>query len=108
MKNEAIEVLDANRTMAIATIRPDGWPQTTIVGYANEGFSIYFVIFRASQKFANIAAEPRVRSPLAKSPMTCGRPRHCSPAPLRRKSSILPNAIMPGRCLSGGIPASPK
>jgi hypothetical protein len=46
--------------MAISTIRPDGWPQTTIVGYASEGWVLYFQIFRGSQKFANIALDDRV------------------------------------------------
>lgn len=46
--------------MAISTVRPDGWPQTTIVGYANDGWDVYFMIFRSSQKFANIAANDRV------------------------------------------------
>ena len=35
-------------------------PQTTIVGYANEGWAVYFLIFRSSQKFANIALDDRV------------------------------------------------
>ena len=46
--------------MAISTLGADGWPQTTLVGYANEGWVIYFVIFRASQKFANIQRDNRV------------------------------------------------
>lgn len=60
MKDKAIGILDRNRIMAISTVRPDGWPQTTIVGYANDGLVVYFVIFRGSQKFANIAADNRV------------------------------------------------
>jgi len=36
MDDSAIEILDTQRTMAISTLRPDGWPQTTIVGYVNE------------------------------------------------------------------------
>ena len=60
MQEPAIDVLDANRIMTIATVRPDGWPQATIVGYANEGWSIYFLIYRDSQKFANIARDNRV------------------------------------------------
>ena len=36
-------LLDRHRTMRIATLRPDGWPQVTTVGYANEGFAIYFL-----------------------------------------------------------------
>jgi len=60
MKDKAIEILDQNRLMAIATIRADGWPQTTMVGYANEDILLYFVISRTSQKFANIARDNRV------------------------------------------------
>jgi len=56
----AIEILDAHRMMAISTVRPDGWPQTTMVGYANQGWRLYFLIFRSSQKFANIQRDDRV------------------------------------------------
>jgi nitroimidazol reductase NimA-like FMN-containing flavoprotein (pyridoxamine 5'-phosphate oxidase superfamily) len=56
----ALKILDSHRAMAISTVRPDGWPQTTIVGYANEGWNIYFMIFRSSQKFANIQSDDRV------------------------------------------------
>lgn len=65
---EANEILGENRVMAIATMRPDGWPQTTIVGYANEGLTIYFLIFRSSQKFANIARDDRVSLAVGKEP----------------------------------------
>jgi nitroimidazol reductase NimA-like FMN-containing flavoprotein (pyridoxamine 5'-phosphate oxidase superfamily) len=60
MKDKAIQILDENRLMAIATLRPDGWPQTTMVGYANEDILLYFAISRSSQKFANIARDSRV------------------------------------------------
>lgn len=60
MERKAIEILDANRIMAIATARPDGWPQSTLVSYANEGLLIYFAISRTSQKFANIDRDNRV------------------------------------------------
>lgn len=60
MEEPAIGILNANRIMTIATVRPDGWPQATIVGYANEGWSLYFLIYRDSQKFANIARDNRV------------------------------------------------
>jgi len=46
--------------MAISTVRPDGWPQTTMVGYANNGWTVYFLIFRSSQKFVNIQRDDRV------------------------------------------------
>ena len=60
MQEKAIDLLDRHRLMAIATLRPDGWPQTTMVSYANDGILIYFIISRASQKFENIARDERV------------------------------------------------
>lgn len=60
MEQPAIGILNANRIMTIATVREDGWPQTTMVGYANEGFRVYFLIYRTSQKFKNIARDNRV------------------------------------------------
>ena len=60
MKDKAIQILDQNRLMAIATLRSDGWPQATMVGYANEDILLYFVISRASQKFRNIDRDNRV------------------------------------------------
>jgi nitroimidazol reductase NimA-like FMN-containing flavoprotein (pyridoxamine 5'-phosphate oxidase superfamily) len=53
-------LLDRHRTMRIATLRPDGWPQVTTVGYANEGFTIYFLCGPDSQKAVNIARDDRV------------------------------------------------
>ena len=60
MEAKAIEIMNAHRLMAIATTRPDGWPQVTMVSYANDGLLIYFAISRHSQKFANIAEDDRV------------------------------------------------
>jgi len=60
MEQKAIEILDGYRVMGLATLRPDGWPQATIVGYANEGLLLYFVVSRESQKFVNIARDSRV------------------------------------------------
>jgi nitroimidazol reductase NimA-like FMN-containing flavoprotein (pyridoxamine 5'-phosphate oxidase superfamily) len=60
MKDKAIDILAENRLMAIATVRPDGWPQTTMVSYANEDILIYFIISRTSQKFQNIERDDRV------------------------------------------------
>lgn len=60
MLQPAIEILDSHRTMAVSTVRPDGWPQTTVVGYANDGWNVYFLIFRSGQKFANIAHDNRI------------------------------------------------
>jgi nitroimidazol reductase NimA-like FMN-containing flavoprotein (pyridoxamine 5'-phosphate oxidase superfamily) len=70
MEDKAIEILDSHRTMAISTVRPDGWPQTTIVGYANDGLLIYFLISRKSQKLANIQNENRVAVAIGSEPKT--------------------------------------
>jgi len=68
MEQPAITILDANRIMTIATVRPDGWPQATIVGYANQDFRLYFLIYRTSQKFRNIAQNHRVAITVAREP----------------------------------------
>jgi nitroimidazol reductase NimA-like FMN-containing flavoprotein (pyridoxamine 5'-phosphate oxidase superfamily) len=60
MKDKAVQILDENHLMGIATVRPDGWPQATMVGYANDDILVYFVISRQSQKFANIQRDDRV------------------------------------------------
>jgi len=67
-KNDAIRILDTHRIMAISTVRPDGWPQTTIVGYANVGLAVYFLIFRSSQKFANIQHDNRISLAVGEEP----------------------------------------
>jgi nitroimidazol reductase NimA-like FMN-containing flavoprotein (pyridoxamine 5'-phosphate oxidase superfamily) len=53
-------LLDQHRIMTIATLRPDGWPQATTVGYANEGLTLYFLCGLESQKAKNLARDNRV------------------------------------------------
>jgi nitroimidazol reductase NimA-like FMN-containing flavoprotein (pyridoxamine 5'-phosphate oxidase superfamily) len=60
LKNRVLGILSENRIMALATLRADGWPQTTMVGYMHDGLVLYFAIGRASQKLANINRDPRV------------------------------------------------
>jgi nitroimidazol reductase NimA-like FMN-containing flavoprotein (pyridoxamine 5'-phosphate oxidase superfamily) len=60
MQEKAVSILNENRIMAIATMRADGWPQSTLVGYANNEQLIYFVVSREGQKFANIQRDDRV------------------------------------------------
>lgn len=52
--------LASHRIMSLATVRPDGWPQVTMVGYVSQEWRLYFVVASTSQKFANISREPRV------------------------------------------------
>src|SRR4029079_15729080 len=60
MEHPAVKILNLHRIMAISTVRPDGWPQTTIVGYANQGFDLIFLMYRSGQKFANIKQDDRI------------------------------------------------
>ena len=50
LKRQIVDLLDMHRIMTIATNRADGWPQATVVGYANDGLIIYCFIGRDSQK----------------------------------------------------------
>src|SRR6185369_5737329 len=51
---------DQHRIMTIATLRPDGWPQATTVGYVSEGLTLYFLCALDSQKATNLARDDRV------------------------------------------------
>jgi nitroimidazol reductase NimA-like FMN-containing flavoprotein (pyridoxamine 5'-phosphate oxidase superfamily) len=58
--SRVLSVLSENRVMAVATLRDDGWPQATMVGYVHDGLVLYFAIGRGSQKLANMARDPRI------------------------------------------------
>ena len=60
LKRQILALLNGHRTLTLATLRPDGWPQATTVGYANDGFSIYFLCAKESQKAANLTRDNRV------------------------------------------------
>ena len=51
-----LNIIAAHRVMTVATVRPDGWPQATTVGYASDGLFLYFLCGVGSQKAANLAA----------------------------------------------------
>lgn len=53
-------LLNQHRIMTIATLRPDGWPQATTVGYASDGLNLYFLCGPDSQKATNLARDDRV------------------------------------------------
>lgn len=60
MKRTIQALLDGHRIMTIATLRPDGWPQATTVGYVNEGLTLWFLCGLESQKARNLARDDRV------------------------------------------------
>jgi nitroimidazol reductase NimA-like FMN-containing flavoprotein (pyridoxamine 5'-phosphate oxidase superfamily) len=60
IRRKILRLLDQHRIMTIATLRPDGWPQATTVGYVNEGLTLYFLCGLDSQKARNLARDNRV------------------------------------------------
>jgi nitroimidazol reductase NimA-like FMN-containing flavoprotein (pyridoxamine 5'-phosphate oxidase superfamily) len=60
IREKILALLDEHRILSLATIRPDGWPQATTVGYVNDGMEIYFMCDRDSQKAHNLAHDDRV------------------------------------------------
>ena len=55
-----MRVLDRAKDLTLATIRPDGYPQATVVSFAHEDMALYAGIGRSSQKAANIRANAGV------------------------------------------------
>jgi nitroimidazol reductase NimA-like FMN-containing flavoprotein (pyridoxamine 5'-phosphate oxidase superfamily) len=60
IRRKIMALLDQHRIMTVATLRPDGWPQATTVGYVNEGLVIYFLCGLNSQKARNLAQDDRL------------------------------------------------
>lgn len=60
IRKTILALLEQHRIMTIATIRPDGWPQATTVGYVSKGLDLYFLCGLESQKAANLAQDDRV------------------------------------------------
>jgi PPOX class probable F420-dependent enzyme len=60
IRTKILALLDEHRNMTVATLRPDGWPQATTVGYGNDGLTLYFLCGLDSQKARNLARDNRV------------------------------------------------
>lgn len=58
--DQIVSIIDDVDDMTIATVRPDGYPQATIVSYVNDGMTIYFGTTESAQKARNIAANDKV------------------------------------------------
>lgn len=67
-KTRVLQLLASRRVMTVATLRPDGWPQATVVNYLADGLSLYFLVTRQSQKLANIAKDSRIAVALGADP----------------------------------------
>ncbi|HXJ02078.1 MAG TPA: pyridoxamine 5'-phosphate oxidase family protein [Micropepsaceae bacterium] len=60
LKSKILDVLANAKDLTIATIREDGYPQATVVSFANDGFTLYFGCGDQSQKAKNIARNNKV------------------------------------------------
>ena len=60
IRGKILTLLDQHRIMTVATLRQDGWPQATTVGYVNEGLTLYFLCGLDSQKAKNLARDNRI------------------------------------------------
>lgn len=59
------DLLDQPTFAHLATVRPDGAPQSSVMWFAWDGSRIRMTHTRTRQKFANLAAEPRVALSIA-------------------------------------------
>jgi uncharacterized protein YhbP (UPF0306 family) len=65
LRAKILEVLQSQHLMTLATIRPDGFPQATIVNYIHDGLTLYFASDAASQKAGNIRLNNKVSVAIA-------------------------------------------
>ena len=62
-------ILDQYRrhnVMSLATVRPDGYPQTTMVAFAYDGLTIYVAVDAGSQKARNIRRNAKVSAAIGR------------------------------------------
>jgi general stress protein 26 len=65
LRAKIIDVLESQHLMALATVRADGYPQTTMVNYIHDGLTLYFASDAASQKAGNIKINAKVSAAIA-------------------------------------------
>lgn len=57
---KARELLDGANYLSVATLNPDGSPQTTLVWGRLDGEDLIFSTIKGRQKFRNLSRDPRV------------------------------------------------
>lgn len=68
LQAQSLTLLEQHRAMSLATLRPDGRPQATPVGFAHGGLRRCFSCDPDSQKAANLARDDRVSLTLEQDP----------------------------------------
>ncbi len=62
-----LDLFAATHDMTLATVRPDGFPQATVVTYVNDGLTLYAGIGLDSQKAHNIRQNDKVSATITPS-----------------------------------------
>src|SRR3984957_11293688 len=58
LKALILRLLHEHRVMTMATLRPDGWPQATTVGYVNDSFLLYLLCGTQHAEIRQYPARP--------------------------------------------------
>jgi general stress protein 26 len=60
LRSFILDLLQTHEVLTLATVREDGWPQATSVGYVNEGLMLYVATGAHAQKVLNIRRSEKV------------------------------------------------
>lgn len=61
-----LDIISQNESLTLATVRPDGFPQATIVTYVNDGLTLYVGTWESMQKVENISTCNKVSATIGK------------------------------------------
>jgi uncharacterized protein YhbP (UPF0306 family) len=78
LKSKILEMLASQHLMTLATIRPDGFPQATIVNYVHEDLVLYFATEATSQKAGNISLNNKVSAAIGGETQDLNKPHALS------------------------------
>ena len=62
-----LQQLRQHRVMTLATVRPDGFPQATIVAFAHDGLKLYVAVDATGQKARNIRRSGKVSAAIGRN-----------------------------------------
>lgn len=60
LRKQIVDILQGQHVLDLSTVRDDGWPQTTTVGYVSVGLTLFVATGAHAQKVLNIRADQRV------------------------------------------------
>lgn len=60
LEREVRDIIRRNRWLTLSTTSPEGKPQSSVVVYASDGYTIYVLTGKGTAKIRNITRNPRV------------------------------------------------